>query len=194
MIRRVFIFISAAWLLIGSTGQVSADSVLLSIGHFQYGYEPSGKPFVHLMLNNQGTMQANPSVRVTFRMAYSSSQDAYRYRKRGATKPVAVVLAPGQKRQIALPVGKLLPYGDYEAIVSVNDKGMQSQERFEFSVREEDVQEARLHLRANHIEGYADKPFESWRKCLLYGVVAILVISLVAVPVIRRIIGRREAK
>lgn len=160
-------------------GHASADTGSFSIDKFSYGYEPSGLPIVAMTLHNESAKAESPIVSVTLKEAVSNNQDAYKYRKRSATKPMTVgMIAPGTSRIVSVPVDKLLNDGNYEALVAIEDHGVRSQERFEFSVSEADVQTAKLQLQSNHLEGFGGHPNTDRRMWLTVSILAILVIGL----------------
>lgn len=186
----------AAWLLIGVLGHASADAGRLAFEEFQYRYETSGVPVVELKLANHGTETANPTVKVTLMEAVSSDQNAYRYRKRGATRPVAVSVAPGETRFVTVPVDKLLASGDYVALVQSDEKGLRSRQRFGFYVSDDEYKQAELSLQTNHLDNFGSQPSRISHKAWLYLWVAIPVAFLstaVAMLTLRRH-SRQEPK
>jgi len=192
MMRRLVLLASAAWLLAGLMEHAAASSDRLTIEHFEYSYEPTGEPIVRLTLANEDTASANPTLSVTLKEAYSSGQDAYLYRKKGTTKPATISMAPGETRAVTLPVDKLLPYGDYEALVNISDKKTRSQERFEFTVSEQNVREAKLKMQTNHVEGLRSEPSWYRRKWLPFGIVATVIVCLSAIALTLQ--SRRDSR
>ncbi|MDI4645762.1 hypothetical protein [Cohnella hashimotonis] len=139
MLRLSVIFLWLMLLMTQAARASAEDYPSFTAEDFRYDYAGNGVPTVFLTIVNTGKEPVRPVVKVTVNKAYSTSQDAFHYRKRASlrTKGLPVVM-PGGKEPVRLSMGKSLKPGDYEAIVEFPQMEMLIDRRFDFSVAESD--------------------------------------------------------
>ncbi|MFD2331864.1 hypothetical protein ACFSR7_21640 [Cohnella sp. GCM10020058] len=177
------------WLMLLMTQgtQASAEvSPSLSVEDFRYDYARNGNPTIYFTIVNEGKESVQPNVKVTVNQAYSSSQDAYHYRKKASLRAKGLpVVMPGGKQPVSLSLGKRLKQGDYEAIVEFPQMDMLKDRRFDFNVTESDSRTGMRLLQQKQPADFGDSKSAAWLSALA-GLLSAAVAVIIAAAVHRR--------